>query len=265
MKPLSAPRQAPAAHPLWAALRRALGGLVLCLVAQQAAAGTGEALLIGAEDDWAPFSSVAQGKPVGMAVEIVSAIFAEAQLPLQLVPMPYDRCMQEALIGRMHGCFDTVPDSQLRRDYLFHAKPLFSDATVIVVRSDSPDNKLQLRDLEGRKVIVTSGYTYGEAFGRNKKIERVQAIGDVNTLRLLKSGAADQAIMFRHALAYLLKGKGQDLQGAFKTVGTLADNALYLSFSRHLPDAKGVLAQFDAAHQRLLKSGAIARIEKRWE
>jgi ABC-type amino acid transport substrate-binding protein len=32
-----------------------------------------------------------------------------------------------------------------------------------------------------------------------------------------------------------------------------------------LSDAKDVLAQFDAAHQRLIKSGAIARIEKRWE
>jgi polar amino acid transport system substrate-binding protein len=248
-----------------ASVRRALTWLALCLLAVQAPAATSEALLIGAEDDWAPFSSVAQGKPVGMAVEIVSAIFAEAQLPLQLVPMPYDRCMQEALSGRMQGCFDTVPDTQLRRDYLFHAKPLFSDTTLIVVRSDSPENKLQLRDLEGRKVIVTSGYTYGDAFERNKKIERVQAIGDINTLRLLKSGAADQAIVYRHILAYLQKGKGQDLQGAFKVVGTLADNALYISFSRHLSDAKDVLAQFDAAHQRLIKSGAIARIEKRWE
>jgi polar amino acid transport system substrate-binding protein len=234
-------------------------------VALHAAAGASATLLIGAEDDCAPFSSVDKGQPVGMAVEIVSAIFAESHLPVQLVPMPYDRCMQAALSGRMHGCFDTVPDTQLRRDYLFHATPLFSDTTLIVVRSDGPDTPLQLRDLEGHKVVTTSGYTYGDAFERNKKIERVQAIGDINTLRTLKSGAADHAIVYRHILAYLLKGKGQDLKGAFKPVGTLADNALYISFSRQMPDAKNVLAQFDAAHQRLIKSGAIARIEKRWE
>jgi polar amino acid transport system substrate-binding protein len=265
MKQLFVPRRARHIFRSIAPLRCALAVLALCLVTLQANAGPSAALLIGAEDDWAPFSSVKQGKPVGMAVEIVSAIFAEANLPVQLVPMSYDRCMQEALSGRMHGCFDTVPDTQLRHDYLFHAKPLFSDTTLIVVRNDSPDARLQLHDLEGRKVITTSGYTYGDAFERNKKVERVQAIGDINTLRMLKSGAADQAIVYRRILAYLLKGKGQDLRGALKPVGTLADNALYLSFSRHMPDAKKVLAQFDAAHLRLMKSGAIARIEKRWE
>jgi polar amino acid transport system substrate-binding protein len=222
-------------------------------------------LLIGAEDDWAPFSSVENGKPVGMAVEIVSAIFAEAGLAVQLVPMPYDRCMQQALTGRLQGCFDTAPDANLRRDYLFHAQPLFSDAALILVRADSPETKLRPRDLESRNVLVTSGYTYGEGFESNPKIERVPAIGDINTLRMLKSGTADQAIVYRRILAYLLKGKGQDLNGAFKTVGTLSVNDLYLSFSPRMPDAKAVLRKFNAAHQKLLQSHAIAAIEKRWE
>lgn len=222
-------------------------------------------LLIGAEDDWAPFSSVEGGKPVGMAVEMVSAIFAEAGLPVQLVPLPYDRCMKETLSGRLQGCFNTTQDARLRQDYLFHARPLFSDPTLILVRKDGPDQPLQLSDLEGRKVIVTSGYTYGDAFERNQKIERVPAIGDINTLRMLKAGAADQAIVFQRVLSHLQKGKGQDLRGAFKSVGTLANNHLFLSFSRRLPGAKEVIQKFDAAHQRLLQSGALARIEKRWD
>jgi polar amino acid transport system substrate-binding protein len=222
-------------------------------------------LLIGAEDDWAPFSSVENGKPVGMAVEIVSAIFAEAGLAVQLVPMPYDRCMQQALTGRLQGCFDTAQDARLRRDYLFHAQPLFSDKALILARSDTPEIGLRLQDLDGRKVIVTSGYTYGEAFEGNPKIERVPAIGDINTLRMLRSGTADQAIVYRRVLAYLLKGKGQDLKGAFKTMGTLSVNDLYLSFSPRMPDAKSVLRKFNVAHEKLLRSQAIADIEKRWE
>jgi polar amino acid transport system substrate-binding protein len=136
---------------------------------------------------------------------------------------------------------------------------------LILARSDNPESGLRLHDLEGRKVVVTSGYTYGDAFEGNPKIERIPAIGDINTLRMLKSGAADQAIVYRRILAYLLRGKGQDLNGAFKTAGTLSVISLYLSFSPRMPDAKVVLKKFNVAHQKLLKSHAIADIEKRWE
>jgi polar amino acid transport system substrate-binding protein len=246
-------------------LSRGLACLALWLTGSLAVAAQTPPLLIGAEDDWAPFSSVENGKPVGMAVDIVRAIFAEAGLAIQLVPMPYDRCMQQTLSGRLQGCFDTAQDARMRRDYLFHSQPLFSDTALILVRADSHETRLQARDLEGRNVIVTSGYTYGDAFEGNPKIERVAAIGDINTLRMLKAATADQAIVYRRILAYLLKGKGQDLQGAFKTAGTLSVNKLYLSFSTRMPDAKEVLKKFNAAHLRLVKSHAIADIEKRWE
>lgn len=242
-----------------------LGCLALwCLAIQPLGAQT-QPLLIGAEDDWAPFSSVDSGKPVGMAVDIVNVIFSEAGLQVQLVPMPYDRCMKETLSGRLQGCFDTAPDKQLRRDYFFHAKPLFSDRALILMRMDSPETQLQLHDLEGRSVIVTSGYTYGDAFESNQRIQRVSAIGDINTLRMLKTGTADQAIVYQRIWKYLSKGKGRELNGAFKSVGTLSINDLYISFSRRMPHAKEVLRRFDAAHARLLKSGAIAQIESRWE
>lgn len=250
---------------LYRSLRSILGCLALWCLSLQPAAAQSQPLLIGAEDDWAPFSSVDNGRPVGMAVDIVNAIFTEAGLLAQLVPMPYDRCMKETLSGRLQGCFDTAPDKQLKRDYLFHAKPLFSDRALILMRSDSLETKLQLRDLEGRNVIVTSGYTYGDAFEGNPKIQHVSAIGDINTLRMLKTGTADQAIVYQRIWKYLLKGKGRELNGAFKSVGTLSINDLYLSFSRQMPHASEVLRKFDAAHARLLRSGAIAQIESRWE
>ena len=246
-------------------LRSILGCLALWCLAMQLAVAQNQPLLIGAEDDWAPFSSVENGRPVGMAVDIVNAIFSEAGLQVQLVPMPYDRCMKETLSGRLQGCFDTAPDKQLKRDYLFHAKPLFSDRALILMRMDNPETKLQLQDLEGHSVIVTSGYTYGDAFEGNRKIQHISAIGDINTLRMLKAGNADHAIVYQRIWKYLSNGKGRELYGAFKSVGTLSINDLYISFSRQMPHANEVLRKFDTAHARLLKSGAIAKIENHWE
>ena len=245
-------------------MRTLFVGVILWLLGSSVGAQT-PVLLIGAEDDWAPYSSAENGQPKGMAVDIVQAIFAQAKLPVELVSMPYDRCMAEAKAGRLAGCFDTVPDAQMRRDYIFHAKPLFSDFVAILMRKDSPVASMQLRDLENKSVIVTYGYTYGEEFEGNKKIQRMDAIGDINVLRMLKAGKGDQAIVYSRILSHLMRGKGKDMEGAFKVVGRLPENPLYLTFSRRWPDITEVTKRFNAAHDQLLKSGAIAAIEKRWD
>jgi polar amino acid transport system substrate-binding protein len=245
-------------------LRCRFAAVVLLLLSGAALAQT-RPLLIGAEDDWAPFSSVEKGKPVGMAVEIVGAIFAEAKIPIKIISMPYDRCMKETLAGRLAGCFNTVPDTKRRSQYLFHAVQLFTEESIIVVRKDTAASNLQLRDLKNKKVLVAKGYTYGDAFESDLTIERLGVIGDLNVLRGLNSRQADYGLIFRRAMSHQLRGKGKDMDGAFKSAGVLSVSPLYLTFSRQLPDAANVLRKFNAAHAALLQSNAIADIEKRWE
>ena len=70
----------------------------------------GERIRIGAEDDWSPYSSVAQGRPVGFAVDLVRAAWAASGVDVELVPLPYARCMKEVDRGLLAGCFDTLHD-----------------------------------------------------------------------------------------------------------------------------------------------------------
>ncbi|OYU44841.1 MAG: ABC transporter permease [Burkholderiales bacterium PBB4] len=222
------------------------------------------AIRIGAEDDWAPFSSAKNGTPVGMAVDIVKAIFAEAGLALELVPLPYARCMEEARIGRVAGCFDTLPDDLLRKDFWFHAMPLFSDPILILARGDDPAVSLGLKGLEGKRVITTHGYTYGDAFEVNRSIQRVNASHDVNALRMLDAKRGDYALVYQRITNLLLQGEAKGLAGKIKSLGPLIHADLYIAFSRKHPGAESLVQQFDAAHGRLLKNQTIAKIEKRW-
>lgn len=246
--------------------RRWLSWVILCgsLLAPPSAWAQPEVVRIGAEDDWAPFSSVQDGKPVGMAVELVKAIFAEAGIPLELVPLPYKRCMEEAKSGRLAGCFDTLPDAQLRRDYLFHATPLFSDPILILTRADNPAADLRLSSLAGKKVIVTHGYTYGDAFESNRTIQRVAANRDINALRMLDAKRADFAVVYRRITAALLRGEGKELRDKIKTVGQLTQADLFIAFSRQTPRIEDIIHRFEVAHAKLLKNQTISQIEQRW-
>jgi polar amino acid transport system substrate-binding protein len=219
---------------------------------------------IGAEDDWAPFSSVRGGKPYGMAVELVQAIFAEAGIPLELVPLPYARCMEDAKRGRLAGCFDTLPDAALRKDYFFHAQPLFVDELWILGRTANTAVNLKTADLSDKRVIITHGYTYGDAFETNAAIRRITAPHDINALRMLVAERGEFAVVYRRITQHLERGSAQDLRGKFKRVGKLEDAALYLSFSRQYPDVQTIVSRFESAHTRLIKNGSLQKIEKRW-
>jgi polar amino acid transport system substrate-binding protein len=222
-------------------------------------------LRIGAEDDWAPFSSGVNGKPEGMAVDMVRAIFAEAGIAIELLALPYARCMDEAKSGQIAGCFDTLPDAQLRQDYLFHAKPLFSDPIIILTRQNNPAKTMSAAGLSGQTVIITNGYTYGDAFEANKSVRRMVAGKDINTLRMLEAGRGEYALVYSRIARRLLRGPAQDMADKVKSLGTLEDANLYISFSRQAPGIAEIVARFDAAHERLVKSGALAVIGRRWD
>jgi polar amino acid transport system substrate-binding protein len=117
-----------------------------------------ETFTLIAEDDWYPYSSKREGKPVGLAVDIVHAAYEAAGVSVELVSRPYARCMLEVKQGKFVGCFDTSKDALTEKDYLYHQQPLFYATFGIYARSDHAQ-KMTAADLAGKKVGLTNGYT----------------------------------------------------------------------------------------------------------
>ncbi|MEO7107095.1 MAG: transporter substrate-binding domain-containing protein, partial [Rhodoferax sp.] len=112
--------------------------LVCMLMLWGAQAFAGERILIGAEDDWAPYSASIGGKPQGFAVDIVRAAWAASGLDVELIPLPYARCMKEVERGDLAGCFDTLRDPVLESKYRWHQQPLFQARIGIYGRALGP-------------------------------------------------------------------------------------------------------------------------------
>ncbi|MHA5865787.1 substrate-binding periplasmic protein, partial [Pseudomonas aeruginosa] len=90
--------------------------LLLALSGPAAAVPT-EPLVLGAEDDWYPYTAYKDGRIQGMSADIVRAAFRAADTPVQLNPYPYSRCMKLALKGLIAGCFNTSPNPHILADY----------------------------------------------------------------------------------------------------------------------------------------------------
>lgn len=150
-----------------------------------------ETVTIGAEDSWYPYSGVVDGKPAGFTVDLVRVAFEAAHIDVKFESLPYARCMKLVKCGQLLGCFDTARSSMVEADYLWHKKPMFTSRSMIFSRADSKQINIDVAALEGKSVVVTQNYEYGDAFDSNQKVVRQFAADDYSGLRMLLAGRGD--------------------------------------------------------------------------
>ena len=236
---------------------------VLCLAACSPAIAN--PLVIGAEDDWYPYSGTVETKPKGMAVDIVTAAFKKAGVDIKLVSMPYARCMAEAKAGKIFGCFNAARNSTLEPQYLWHSKPLFTARINIYANADSADKGMGTKQLEGKTVAVTQDYEYGEAFDHNDKIKKVVSKHDLQGFRLVQNKKADYMVCYEKVAEHIFKQHKGEFGGKFKAVGTTAEVGLFVAIAKTAPDAAKHIDKFNQGFDAIMKDGTYKNIEKNWK
>ncbi|UCJ18051.1 transporter substrate-binding domain-containing protein [Pseudomonas sp. MM211] len=233
------------------------------LVAASSSVRSQETLRIGAEDDWYPYTAYRDGKIQGMSVDIVEAAFGASDIPIELVPYPYSRCMQMAHDGQLAACFNTSPDERIDSDFLIPQEPLFSDDILLWgQRGVAPDEKLE--HLDGRKVAVTIGYEYGPRLDNDQQVIRVPVRRDLSGFLMLQHGRVDFVAAYR-GTAQALFIEHPELQGQFAVVATLHRPELYLSFSRHQPNAAELVKRFEQGMRTIHDNGRYQQILDSWQ
>jgi polar amino acid transport system substrate-binding protein len=229
----------------------------------------GERIRIGAEDDWSPYSSSVNGKPKGFAVDLVRAAWAASGLDVELVPLPYARCMKEVDRGDLAGCFDTLRDPVLESKYRWHQQPLFQARIGIYGRANpgithgTAPKPAGLELLRGKRIGTTHGYDYGAAFDGDHTMLRDEAPSDVSSLRKLVAGRVDYVLVYDR-VANAIARMHPELGQAYSLQGVLVEPSIYISFSPKYPDIDRIIVLFDQGMAKVRKSGEYARIGAQW-
>jgi polar amino acid transport system substrate-binding protein len=221
-------------------------------------------VVIGAEDDWAPYSS-AQGRDAqGFAVDVVREAFALAGVTVQFKALPYSRCMAETRAGRLLACFDAVPNSLIAAHYLWPKLPLFSTNMNIYARAGSAQRGLRARDLEGRTVAVQRDYEYGDAFDLNMRIRRKVVDKNEQGFRMLLAGRVEYMAAEARIADALFRSKPEHFGGRFVLAGTVAKPDLFIAFSKSAPGSAHMLDLFNRGYAKLRASPRYKEFEDRW-
>lgn len=241
-------------------MKLALMCFMLCWTAAAHAADT---ITVGAEDDWAPYSSLVGREAKGFAVDVVRESFAAVGVTVKFEVLPYTRCMAQAKAGRLVGCFDAVANALIAKDYLWHDHPLFTTRMNVYSLAGSTESGLLASDLEGKTVGVERGYEYGDAFDLNTKILRKVVDKNDQGFKMLL-GKRIQYMAAEERIAKALFGKFPEFKGKFKMVGTVATPGLFMAFTRQSPDGATYLAKFNQGYAVIRANGRYQAIEAKW-
>jgi polar amino acid transport system substrate-binding protein len=243
-------------------MKSLLLSFMLCLAACPGAAA--ETITIGAEDDWAPYSSVVERKAQGFAVDVVREAFAAVNITVNFEVLPYVRCLAKAKAGQIVGCFDAVPNGMIASSYLWHAHPLFTTHMNVYGLADSKEQGLVATSLEGKTVGVARDYEYGDEFDLNTKIVRKVVDKNEHGFKMLLAKRI-QYMAAEERIANALFTKYPETFGSkFKLVGTVSTPGLFIAFTKNSPDGAKYLEKFNQGYAALRKSGKYQAIERKW-
>ncbi|MBC3880741.1 transporter substrate-binding domain-containing protein [Undibacterium sp. LX40W] len=220
--------------------------------------------LVG-EDDWYPYSAQKDGKLRGFAVEVIEAAYASVDVTVNFKSAPYARCLMLVETGQELGCFDSLKDSKLSAEFLFHQEPIFKAEIGIYGLITSEESGLRASDMSGRKVGLTHGYTYTDAIDKDSSIQREEAPTDLSNLRKLLLKRSEYSLVYTRIVDYLVHRYPQEFKGKIKQVGTINVDRLYVSFSKKREESAKYAALLDQGLRKIKSNGQYAKIEQRWQ
>lgn len=226
-----------------------------------------EVVILGAEDDAAPWS-YADGS--GYVNDLVRQAFGVMGWDVQLKVMPYARCKTLTLRGLLAGCFSASKVAEHADKLLYPTHPVFEAQNVLLASPDSPWSSCDVAQWpRPPRVGTVRAYEYTprlESLLASRHLIRHEVDSEISNLRKLQAKRIDAAVITLDKVKRLefLQVLAQT-PGPLKTVCHFGSQAAYVMFSKL--HAQGPTAQqvFDAGMTRLVDSGAVARLQSDWQ
>lgn len=225
----------------------------------------GEKIVLAAEDGFFPYTGLYDGELRGFSLDIVAAAYDAVGCGLELVVMPYNRCIREVQTGRQSGCFNTTNSAENVQKYLFHGEPLFR-GRILVYGPPGFEGPLTEETFRKSTFSVVRGYTYTDEFDNNPKITKIEVETDFQTLALVARGRADFAVVYEKVAQFHIGNNGDQITPTPVPVADLVDFDLFVSFTKTDVEQSVFKAHaLDVGLTRIRENGVYAGIETAWE
>lgn len=215
-----------------------------------------ETIILGAENDWIPYSNQ---DGTGMANEIVQAAYKAVGIDVKFKVGPYNRLLKMLRDGELLGAFNVPKEKSNENDYLFGKTPIFTAQSAYYYNKEHPLSVGRKEGLKnGEKIGVVFDYGYGDFFSGNDKIVKIPVRSDQLNLRKLAKGRIDATILYDRTARKLLKYEG--LSDRIVKAFDSESGDIYVAFSKSFPDAQHYVDKLDEGLAVIKASGVLKQI-----
>lgn len=245
----------------------ALLAALLAAPAGAADMAQGQTLIIGAEDDAAPWS-YSNGK--GYVNDVVRLAFVSQGANVVLKTMPYVRCKQLVSIGRLTGCFTMSKTADTENHVSFPAQAVIEPRFLLYARQRAePIICSDTYWSAGLRLGLAHDYEYTAAIENVRVDPRTLVVtvnSEVSGLKMLQRGRLDALVLSldrikTESLLFRLVGIRN---GQLKQVCDFGGQPGYVGFSKRHPQGGRALRMFEKGMQQLQQNGALEPLMAHW-
>lgn len=199
----------------------------------------------------------------GAAVAITRAALARAGLGMELHYRPWARAVGELQQGQWDGIIGAWRSPE-REGLMAFPRPLgITNRIGFMGRAGHGLEVHDLRQLGKLRIGTVRDYANPPAF-EQARLQRDEALDDLNNLRKLLAGRIDLALIDKGVAFHLLQTQLRDSAHALSWLEpALAEQPLYTALSRRRPEALARLGGFNKGLGELQASGELARLLQR--
>ncbi|MGH8050099.1 MAG: substrate-binding periplasmic protein [Arenimonas sp.] len=222
--------------------------------------------------EWEPY--IGKRMPdQGYAAALVRAAFADQGMKVEIEFYPWARALHLARTGEVDGLmpeyFDASRETEFQYSAAFPGGPLMlykrrSDAVAFIIDPVKKQDAA-LRALKAKRFGVVRGYLNTPVFDAATYLVKEEANDDATNLRKLVYGRIDLAVIDRRVAEHLIRTEYPDYARRIVPMEpALAENTLYIAFSRKAPRMNESLATFNRGLAAMRKDGRLDALYKRY-
>lgn len=237
--------------------------VALCLLLLLTSAAQAEAWRVVGDEQFAPYSYVAleDDTPLGLDVELVEAVLAEAGQPYILRLYPWARVKRMLDRGTVAMAFQFAGTPERMQQYQL-VGPLRTGSTVFMTTGKTAIvDWAQLDDLSPYVIGQVRGYAYQTDFDKADLARDTSAQNPRQLVSMLLAGRIDIIIGDRVQLMYFVREQRAE-QHVRILPKPLVEMPRYVAFAKGDSVRAG---QFAAALERLRQNGELDLIYQRWQ
>jgi polar amino acid transport system substrate-binding protein len=217
--------------------------VVLCFVTSPTAQSAPTRDLRLVSTAWSPFTN-APGHP-RFALDLVEGALGRVGLGARTTIVEPARFTPALLSGEFDGSAAAWKDAERERLLVF-SQPYLENRLILVGRRGADVSADSLSKLDGKRVAIVEGYSYGDALDLSGA-RLVRSRGEEDSLALLLASKTDYTLMDELVVQYIVDNYPTQASTRL-SVGSraLVTRPLYFAVKRSRPDAETIVNRFNS-------------------